>query len=1286
MERKELLSPIVSVEVLPAKYGEKVIVPSQWRRHIFKEVWGDMLALRRVSTHGGITGAFHSSIAFPYLCSSVDDPQRLYEENLPEHSWYLRYSSTKRKLFVRPPQGYDAIYVDEPIRGVIPAPMISTVRFSAPAAAWDYEDLTPEKYTWEEFKPAGIGQLVAFNPVTGLKTYYSSVNLIEHRTPDGKLFVYPVLQEAAREIDTTIIGLRGTYLLATPIGADVWQIRSNGNDIGRRQLLDAAIHNTKLIIQSNAPTYLPMHPSAIGYEIKPTDYVYDIRRMSGMDLDTPPEARDYKLYTLASMLFQTPPALTGDFSFMFVLQLATPESQLYHLYSQTSTVRLFFGGHYMLDFIPGGAAGVGSVYFYFFPYGYTIPQEVLNGERPAAHTHALIGGQQATLAGTYRLFHLSAFVPIPTENRFYSPFVYYTEINQMDVWTLSRASPGATAEAFLITCLKGHLCIFKYTDIERSMATGEPLKPIFAFNPVEYVRRHFGDKNIINYFLRHTIPPYTSVGLFLCNTNAYISFADFTWRGFSIATPPMVIAPAVDDYPTLFQNEFMISSGRTYYYYPTSLLGTKTTLKKLTTAPYEFPSKRTELREDVEKTKQYMKLPHTFAYPVLHYYQSPYAESVRPLPYAVEVVKENIPTTIATTTSVSVLSAIISLPLSAQALYSTTSSPILQEFHPPAKSMRAKNPETEDEQKIPTGIIPSLDLGISPIFYKNYDEFVHGIQNLHASTVPVKLWEAQVKSLRFPLSPPLLLACDLVTVGIFSLGDIEWRNAVDLAALPTELGVGTIVNSIDVTLRGLGESSATISLQVPYEYNVQYSYGGGQEQSALILSLPPILADVLKPYNLVRIRLGYTLYDYQRGAVTTLSPVIFEGIIDSISTQVSEQAAGGRTLNITVNCVDIFARLAQSTVEYEPPLDGFFFPEVLEHHLINSGISPHRIISHTWIPLGAISSFALGENLLIGGADAYYSYYDYPFHVGAGLAVLADAPRFTVSAGSRRLDIIKTAARICGVTVLPTPYPIDTTQFVTFLDYLLRTQTYEAFSPTFQGFVNTLKMPYTPSLPISGAGRNLFAQVIPVGAYATKPTWEFLINTGEFPEIAYYDPQSVFVAKVMLPDNPFVQGIFSLRLEASAYQLPTLVRIEGRRLTNQPLFFLHHDYWTELYARNSYRYKGFRIAAVPPPNQQIVEPIQAFLAAWRNFLQQGYFPPIRASLTVFGIPNLAPYHLVSITPPLRIVGEESIISEFGTGLRYWVVDWVSYSWRAGNIPTAQVTLRPPHPFIVGLIG
>jgi len=1271
---KELLSPLVSVDVLPAKDGERVLVPSQWRRHIFAEEWSDMLSMRRVSSVGGITGGFASTLALTYLCSSADDPARLNEENFPDYP-YKRFSTVRTKFTVQLPDGYDAILVDAPIRGVMPAPVVTNVRIAAPTAAHDYEDLTPEKYAHEEFilKNGGI---VGLHPTTGLLSLYSSISVIEVPNPDGTKRVYPILQETGRVVELSILGFRGSYLLATPIGVDIYELCTTNGAVARDRLLADAQHNTQLMLSSQGRFFLPTHPGAKYYTVDQNCYVYNALAMRPISEGGggPNVVPDYRLYTTASLYLETPPSLAPDFSFMFVLQLSTPESQLYHLYSHTSVVRIFFGGHYMLDFVPGGSAGVSSAYFYFFPYGYYVDSDVISGARPVANEFALVGGQAASLSYNYGIFHLGAYPPRPVGERFYSPFVFVKPISEMELWNLSRVSPGATAEAFLVTCLKGHLCIFRYSDL-MAATRGDTVRPIFAFNPLEYVRRHFGaDATLLQHFSSCVIPSHTSVGMVICNANAYISFADFFWRGYSIATLPTVIAPPIDDYPNIVARTEE-REHKVYYYYPTQLVGVAgNPPMKLRDSPMVMGGASTAPPDitPVSGASVARRLVSPFVYPLVYAYESRAAAELRAAqkgtPSIIAEVYEE--SGVSVGAHASTLSVVCSFPSEAIAPYFNYTPGVLQN-------------RTRTAQNGFCGTIPSLDWGIAPHYFPNWESWESAYRNkIYLQTEPTVLYEARMPSLRFPLSPPTLHACDLVTVGLFTYGDHNWETATDLAAHLAEAQIGGVVSAVSVTLRGLGESSASITLQIPWQYNILYNLAPS-DSDALILSLPPLLAYLLKPYNLVRIRMGYTLWG-EGGVVASVSPVVFEGIIDSISARVTEQQAGARTLNVTINCTDIFARLAQSTVEYEPPLDGWFFPDVLEHHLINAGIAPNRISSLLWIPLGALSSFMLGESLFVGNHDAYYAYMDYPFRVDIGFNVLADAPRYQVTPGSRRLDVVRQAARLCGIALYPTPYPIDTSQLTTFLDFVLSSQTYERFMPTLAGLVARMKEPYVPSL--IGGTVGMYVQALPVGSYALRPTWNFYINTTTMPDAALYPPESIFVAKVLLPDSPFVHGVFSLSLDAAAYQLPTLIRVEGRRLSGQPFYYIHHDYWSELVDVDGYRFKGFRIASTTQRNQNIVEPIQALLAAWRAFLSTGYFPPIRCTMSVFGIPNFAPNHLIKVTPPLRIIGHETLIPFSQYGLQYWVVESVSYSFQAGNLPMAQLTLRPPHAFLVGLIG
>jgi len=1324
---RELLSPIVSVEVLPAKFGEKCLAPAQWRRHIFAREWGEMLASQRVSKISNfIKDIPNTGFFFPYICTSRDDPLREAEESYPEYEVFTKYSLKKKRMFVGLPSGYDAILVGDPIRGVIPPPMISSCYFSPPrAGSIIYEDLDVGKYSYYSYPQRFYAApLEIENPSTGYVTYYQGVDIIETRDTNGDIIALPVLAPVATEVNATIAGLPGTYLLIHAIGTDVYEIETTevvqwdgekysslggGGRGGRRLLLDYARRNTMLAAQRGGNNYLPLTNGAIGFRVTSSDFVFDAMTQQEV---LPTQGNSYTRYTLRTFFREVGINLPPDPSFMFVLQLATPENQLFHLYSHTSVFRIFWGNHYMLEFIPS-AGGVGSARFYFFPLGYEIPSEVLEGIEPPVDKFALVGGQRATLAGLYELFHIQSFLPKPKGEIYEFPWVYKVNLNEMDVWSLSRITPGASAEAFYVAVLKGHICLFRYSDLERATKSGEEVRPIFAFNPADYVRRNLGGTEIgqylIHYFTQHTVPKNSSCWIYACNVNAYFAMCDFTYRGYSIATMPTLVAPSLSLYPQIIESENAFSE-EVYYYNPYVLSGLEGTLgvKKLDTTylsvdsvPWIEPSVPKASEADIKSPALGKPV-----IPILHFSMSPAARQVWQTamgvpPFIVCPYEEYHGLTLQTS-PISTLSAIVTFPSCQVRNPEVEDTSLMFSAGPPILSGEVKTRHGisgEGEDSGPAwwgGVIPALDMAYSPAFFASWEDYLAHVQALVSSlqSNPISIFDGEVRSFRFPMSPPVLHACDIVVSGIFSVGDTQWINAVDLANLPAELGVGSVVSSVDINIYQLGDSTASVTINLPWNLNVSLSYQGGiiSPEDTLALSLPPLLTEILKPYNLIRIRLGYTLTTPLGDGVptvdATLSHIVFEGVIDSISTRVGEGEAGLRTLTVTVNARDIFSRLSQATTEYEPPLDGWFLPEIIEHHLIQSGISPHRLISLKWFPLGAISSYLLGDNLFVGNADAYLQYYDFPFRVDVGLDVLADAPRYAVGEGQRRMDVIRQAARLAGAQLTLTHMPIPFPAITTFLDFVRASQGYEKFSSVIGAALNVAKEPYTPAAPPPhppSAG-GMYCQVLPVGSYSTIPTWEFRAQMTPAEGIVVSN-DVLYSVPVILPTNPIIQGIFSLGWNANAFPLPTTIRIEGQRLTGQPFYYYHYDLWTEVMDRDGYRFKGFRIASVQSRNPNIVDPLQAWLAAWRAFLQQGYFPPIVCNLTVFGIPTLSPAHLVKITPPLRIVSREGAIAAIPqVGIQYWVVDSVQYRFAAGAVPTMSVNLRAPHTFISGLFG
>lgn len=1267
MDKIELLSPLVSVEVLGAGEGERVLVPTFWERTIFHRDFDDMKRLRRVSVSGGFVGAIEfNSLSLVHIASSKDAPaeeQTVFKEGSLAGQYMQDYSS----LFVLQPAGYDGVLVDEPIRGVIPAPLISQVRFSPPLASWMYEDLFPNKYKYEfACPPHYLVQGTDF----GAKVYAGNVEIVEYRDAAGALYAIPVLGNLGREIDITIAGLSGNYFLGAPIGVDVVRISSAGRFIERGQLLHAAIHNTRL-----GNVALGDHPATIKFPILPIDYRYDVA--TGEWKDQAFVGGSYCEPTLKSFIAQSPPIPIPDYGFAFVIQLNTPLDQRYHLYSLSAGARVFFGNHYILEFVPS-AGGVGKARFYFFPLGYYVDQSGWMGAAPLIDPKVLSLGLSASVAGAIQEFSIRYLQPKPyaTEpQHLVAPFVYVMEISEMDVWSLTKITPGATAEAFMVLPLKGHVCLFRLSDIFRAVSDGTPVKPILAFNPIEYIHRNFGNTplgvTLMQYFTEGVIPKDSTVGVFLYNCTAYVSFCDLSWRGLTVQTKPFILAPDV-------QKAVELSAApNSLIYLPFLLKGSSPLPKFYTAGAYSqlgFQFKYTEPPNltpitvtppsvTLKQPSNYLLFPLVFSChrEVTHEDFEPLAAGA---PIA-EVCLEGLHGVVTSSSPVTPASVRITIP--------SSKCYIVQ--------CNTRLAEKDNNIGRVGGLVPATDLGISPSYFPDAESFYQSFKSLFAAQ-PSILYEVKMASGRYVPAPPLVLTADLVRAGVFNLGDYMWRNATDLSTLETELGAtASIVKSVTVNLVSEpASSSAQVLLEIPYNIEPVYSPDGN-----LVINLPPMLRSLIRPYNLIRIKLGYTLAG-EKEFISTLSPLIFEGVITGVNAVVGENELGARTLKVTVNASDMFYRANFATVDHDPPVDGWFLPEIIEYQMFNSGIFPDRLISNMWFPLGATASYLVGDTLFVGGALSYVLYSDYPFYYDIGLKTLADMPRYQVSSGSRRIDVIKQALRVAGAELTFTPYPISPAQINTFLDFVLNSLTYERFSATVKDAVSHAKLPY-PSIPL---GREaLRAQVLPVGSYACRPTWVFQVHQIGIPSLDQIPVAPAMLnLPVILPTQPYIHGIFSLQWENIAWALPSLVNIEGERVLGQPFYFSLYDFYNEIANPNSIAFKGFRVSVHGQRNVNIVEPLQAFLAAMREYLKVGYFPPLKATLTLFGMPILGVKHIVAITPALRFLGiEDFVVTDPSGGATFWLVNTINYEWSAdAPFPRMTVSLTAPHKFLAGIFG
>lgn len=1212
------MTGIVNVSVLPRSEGDICLFPPESFREVFSrdiymgggKVVEDLISLGRWA--GG------TLVVSPLAA-------------------YTRLASSSNTYTGDQPAGWHALYIEDPIRGVIPTPIITTVRWKKfppllPNGQPNpyYEDLDPVKVDdVDRFKFVGGHEGV--DPSTGLETYYGLIGINEYVDEYGRLFCVPVLLETGYTDEGSWRGLAGNYFQFVVTPSEIHSLCSQGIVYGPKELYDMAYTNTLTIKAGGVPLYNLL--------ISPTDYIYEIpvgdKKVSS-----------YYQGTIPSAIALSPTIDFPDYTFGFILGLTSPVNQLFALYANISCFRLFWGNHYVLEFIPSPGGGI--TYFHFFPFGYTFNSITPEGTRVPVDPDAAVLAAAISGLEIQREFRFKYYDPVPNPDYpLMRPYVYTTVVDGMGgVWSNMRFSPGENVEGFVIAHIKGHVCIFRWEDIRKAREENATVKPLFAFNPYEYVKRNFGGLErdfLLSYFSRWTCPPGTKVGFSVYNLTGRISFMDLCYLPMTVVTRPFLFSPRSEVLNLLPYEK----RKRLVGVFPPS-------------ASKYFFNVDEVVYDDLSLVKnQYRQVLDEMD---IYHYGEGTTRAIPPLPPEDLDIYYGIPYIIPSSFSPDTLDG--ETPYLMGQLYEVyfylSRDPGTGVYFP----LSGGSPTTTVYDAL-CGVIwtypfplfrintwmggavfnpPPLEFGLSPSLFPSFEEYSLYVENFIKSLGgnPLVTWDVTVAGRRFLPRPPVVLGLEVGRMGVFLPAD--HKKWVSLNALSNEIGWGSIVQSVSVNLTGrLGENTATIVLSIPWVYS----------DTPYPVELPPILRDLLVPYNHILVELGYLLDDGTYSLWGT-----FEGVIRSVSADVSERELGMRRLIVNVECSDVGLRLRQATVTEATVLDGWRLHHVLVYSAFAAGLDPTRhVLSFKGIPLGFLTSFlAVQENALPPDRESVLFYRDYTF------VNLIDYPRFILRRGSQRSETVDSVAALSGMEILSLPSPLDYGRAVEFLSRLIlpRIGGWELVGDAYElGFVPT--------------GRGMVIQTVPTGFYELIPSWEFfiqkIVTEGELPSNIL---EGLLSVPVFLPSQPYVRGVMSIRWDYGQWLLPTYVTVTGRRLTGQPFTVVFHDVFNEILQPNSPLFRGFRIGDVSEVPAAFTG-LQAVLHALKRYLQTGYVPPLRASMRIVGLPFIMPRQKIALDTPIFGVSE-------------WVVGSVTLNWRAGQLPETQLDLIVPHPFAIGIVG
>jgi hypothetical protein len=1006
----------------------------------------------------------------------------------------------------------------------------------------------------------------------------------------------------------------------------------------------------------------------------------------------------------------------GDFTFGFYVVPQAPIFQDVALLTRLSVIRVFWGGYYMIEILPE------MTRFYFIKEGYTVPED------PTIPANIFRLGNENYLTSRKRLgifnyaFTLKYFRPI-VNGPVLPPNVFTATVENMTFkWGSKGLQAGEVHDTYVIMHIRSHVCIFSYNKILRAATHGDKVDPLFAFNPLEYIYRHYGKDEALRWWRQNNYaiaradsPP----KMWLFNVASNVSIPYFEFLDTAIATRPSFIVPADPEsirYTDLdkFQHIKVVPSGITAQETTPPIGGSESVSQKIPIVldmneevPSELVSQEglfvgaetNPIRAKVGslnltrgKHRAFGKGRADSAFLGMRAFVIPSPSPDCPCVIEHVVVDEPVKkyfigvegrTMEGVLKSKDVLMTTVVFRTSVEPAEAVTSTGGGQFWVLPTGDLAGGRFWGEISGYLPLPHERAAGQPLIPTFDGEEDTpFIDYLDFSKGRVITVKVSPLLPR-------PPIFIGADIFRSPIVAASKSSPPSIQFIAPAPRRSTTDTSIESINVTLsEEIGNNSATVKILV--DESIFKILTGTQPIETSLTGFPPEMAEVADLrreipypsrllYRRIVIETGYVIENPGGDVDGVLYPV-FDGIITSISTRVARETATGRQIEVTIKAADIFTRLRWvPATGKDPILDNWTPGAVAMWVLAAAGLSPLRAKGISGLPMGAPLNWWLGNERII--ASNLLGGYGFP------LQNLPETPRLEMTGGSTLADILERVADMSGCEVISLPSPLPIYHMMQDLNNLsfvwrgyLQPHEFDLYKRPTSDYIDEKLIE-----SIGGESNYWWSTpwrstlgIIPAGYYSPIPSWTLMIGPYDYtnPRLIRTEQKESYL-QVTVPEAPFTKGILEIEAEDGIWNLPTYVTVEGLGLTGVSFYYLWADINREVNPFAWY-YGGFRIPKYVL-NPDIISIEQAKLAALRTYFSGRLFPPktLRVVLSV-GLPFLYPRQTV------RIVTSDNPRNIPPLGRSLWVIKSVTHTWTAGDTPKTVLELSVPHLFPIGL--
>jgi len=980
----------------------------------------------------------------------------------------------------------------------------------------------------------------------------------------------------------------------------------------------------------------------------------------------------------------------GDFTFGFYVAPTAPIFQQTAALSRASMIRIFWGGYYMIEIMPNVTK------FYFFKDGYSVPPDPTIPAQTLSVTQNPVYKNAVKFGGIYtQIFSLKYLRPIVNGDPF-PPNVFTFPINNMSFpWNATAFQIAGEYDLYIVMHIRNHVCVFSFNSILRGIYRGERVEPLFAFNPLEYIARHFGSAEARRWWeqngytiARADCPP----KMWLFNVSSYVVIPYLEYADTAIATKPTFIIPSnpqiiVD--PFHFHFTKVAPSG----IFVKGTVGARglnvpeipIVLSMYEPIPIEL-STPSAMIYGAEVDPIYLPAPSditlTRGYHRAYGRMSPDPNFVGMRIYAVPSLSPDYPFIVEHVA----IDDTVKKYLIGEVGGSTLQGVLRKEdilMSTVVFRTRVVDAYGQEHWGEISGFYPTLaeraaGAPLSPTFDGEKGPFIDYLDESMRKEIVLK------GSPLLP-RPPIFVGADIFRLPIVAASKVPPPSLRFIAPAPRHSPLDSSVESVSVTLTdSLEGSTATVKLLIDESIFGQYLGIQPIETIATGLAIDPTSIGWEIPYpskllyRRMLIELGYVL-ELPGGGIEGFLYPVFDGIVTGVSISGTRETATGRQIEVTIKGADIFTRLKWvPATGKDPILDNWTPGAFAMWALAASGLSPLRAKGITGLPMGAPLSWWLG-NERVSAADLLGGY-------GFPIQSVPEQPRAEIGAGGSLGDALERFAGISGCEVISLPSPsviFPLLQFRFALNFVWR---YYLLPSEYNQFVTPVSEYISPTVfnEIGGYGNYWWSvpwrstlAIIPAGYYSPIPSWTLVIGPGDYTHGIIPASASELIYQVTVPEAPFAHGLIELQAEEGIWNLPTQVTVEGLTIFGVPFYYIWADINREVNPFAWY-YGGFRIPKyVLNPN--IMTTAQAKLAALRAYFSGKLFPPktLKASLSV-GLPFLYPRQTVRLITSSNLAGIPPV------GRSVWVIRAVTHTWEAGDTPKTVLDLCVPHWFPIGI--